>query len=300
MDRFQLMQVFVAVAESGGFAAAARRLHCSPPVVTRAVAALEAHLGVPLLVRTTRSVRVTGAGARYLDDARRLLAELADAEAAAAGANAAPRGELAVTAPVLFGRLFVTPVIAAYLDTWPAATVSALFVDRVVNFADEGMDVGVRIGVLPDSALRAIAVGKVRRVVVGAPAYFATHGVPAVPEDLAAHRIVAASGITPTHDWRFEHAGRAKSVRVAPRFSVNTNDAAIAAARRGLGLARVLSYQVADAIARGELSGVLDDWAGEALPVHVIHREGRQRTARVRAFVELAVNHLRAEPALNA
>jgi DNA-binding transcriptional LysR family regulator len=293
------MNVFVAVAESGNFAGGARRLKMSPPAVTRAVLALEEHLGVRLLTRTTRVVRVTDAGARYLEDARRIMAELDEADAAAAGVNATPRGELAVTAPVLFGKLYVMPIIADYQSTFEQTTVSALFVDRVVNLIDEGIDVGIRIGQLPDSSLRAIRVGRVRRVVVGAPTYFETHGIPQEPEDLAGHRLVAANGISPSNDWVFQYAGKDRTVRVQPRIVVNTNDGALEAARQGYGLTRLLSYQVAPQLTTGELKTVLGDYEGDALPVHVIHREGRYGSAKVRSFVDLVVGRLRADKALN-
>ncbi|MCC4118751.1 LysR family transcriptional regulator, partial [Aromatoleum toluclasticum] len=224
MDRFHLMNVFVAVAEAESFAGAARRLRLSPPAVTRAVVALEERLGVRLLTRTTRVVRVTDAGARYLEDARRIMLEMDEADAAAAGINATPRGHLAVTAPVLFGKLYVMPIITEYQAAFDQTTVSALFVDRIVNLVDEGMDVGVRIGELPDSSLRAIRVGYVRRIVVGAPAYLHQHGAPQSPNDLGGHRLIASSGISPTDDWVFEGAHEKLTVRVQPQIVVNTND----------------------------------------------------------------------------
>jgi len=299
MDRFHLISVFIAVAEAQSFAAAARRLGMSAPAVTRAVLALEESLGVRLLTRSTRVVRVTEAGARYFDDARRVLGDLEEADAAAAGNNAMPRGQLAVTAPVLFGKLYVMPIIAEYLIAFEQVTVSALFVDRVVNFVDEGLDVGVRIGPLPDSSLRAVGVGRVRRLVVGAPAYLKQHGVPQSLEDLPQHRIVAATGITPTPEWAFLRAGQRTVVRVQPSMVVNTNDGALEAARCGYGLTRLLSYQVAPQLAAGELTTVLAEYEDLDLPVHVIHREGRHGSAKVRSFVDLAVDCLRADKALN-
>lgn len=298
-DRFHLMHVFIAVAEAESFAGAARRLKLSPPAVTRAVAALEERLGVRLLTRTTRVVRVTEAGARYLEDARRIMTEMEEADAAAAGVNATPRGQLAVTAPVLFGKLYVMPIIVEYQSAFEQTTVSALFVDRVVNFIDEGMDAGIRIGQLPDSSLRAIRVGRVRRVVVGAPAYLEKHGMPQTPEELARHRLIASSRISPTNDWAFQSAGEKRTLRVQPRVVANTNDAALEAARRGYGLTRLLSYQVAPQLASGELEIVLGDYEGADLPVHVIHGEGRHGSAKVRSFVDLAVQRLRADRALN-
>ena len=299
MDRYHVINVFVAVAEAESFAGAARRLKVSPPAVTRAVLALEEHLGVRLFTRSTRVVRVTDAGARYLEDARRIMIEMDEADAAAAGVNAVPRGQLAVTAPVLFGKLYVMPIIADYQSAFELTTVSALFVDRVVNLIDEGMDVGIRIGQLPDSSLRAIRVGRVRRVVVGAPAYLEKHGIPQTPEDLTRHRLVASSGISPTNDWVFQSAGKKQTVRVQPSIVANTNDGPLEAARQGYGLTRLLSYQVAPQLATGELKTVLGDCEGADLPVHVVHREGRHGSAKVRSFVDLAVERLRADKALN-
>ncbi len=299
MNRFHLMQVFVAVAEAESFAGAARRLRISPPAVTRAVLALEERLGVRLLTRTTRVVRVTEAGARYLEDAHRILLEMDEADAAAMGINATPRGQLAVTAPVLFGKMYVMPIIADYQIAYDQTMVSALFVDRVVNFIDEGMDVGIRIGLLPDSSLRAIRVGWVRRVMVGAPAYLEQYGTPQTPADLAKHRLVVSSGIAPTNDWFFQSAGEKLTVRVQPGIVANTNDAPLEAARQGYGLSRLLSYQVAPQLASGELQTLLEAYEGPALPVHVIHREGRHGSAKVRSFVDLAVDRLRAEKALH-
>lgn len=298
MDRFHLLNVFVAVAEAESFADAARRLKMSPPAVTRAVVALEERLGVRLLTRTTRVVRATEAGARYLEDARRIMAELEEADAAVAGVNATPRGQLTVTAPVLFGRLYVMPILTAYQAAFEQTTVSALFVDRIVNLIDEGMDVGVRIGRLPDSSLRAIRVGRVRRMVVGASGYIEQHGRPQTPEDLASHRVVASSAASPTNDWVFESGGERRTVRVQPRIVANTNDGALEAARQGYGLTRLFSYQVAPQIASGELQTVLADYEGPELPVHVVHREGRHASAKVRCFVDLAVERLRADRAL--
>ena len=299
MDRFHSMNVFVAVAEAESFAGGARRLKMSPPAVTRAVGELEERLGVRLLTRTTRVVRLTDAGARYLEDVRRILVEVEEADAAAVGVNAVPRGHLMVTAPVLFGKLYVMPIVTEFQSTYDQVEVSALFVDRVVNFIDEGMDVGIRIGQMPDSSLRAIRVGQVRRVVVGSPAYLKKAGIPQTPEDLAEHRLVASSGLSPTNDWTFQFSGNPVSVRVKPRITVNTNDGPLEAARNGYGLTRLLSYQVAPQLASGELQTVLSPYEGPILPVHVIHREGRMGSAKVRSFVDMAVDRLRMSKAIN-
>ena len=293
------MTVFVAVAEEESFAAAARRLRMSPPAVTRAIASLEERLGVRLLTRTTRLVRVTDAGSRYLEDARRILLEADEADEAAAGINATPRGHLAVTAPVLFGKIYVMPVITAYQTTFKETTVSALFVDRVVNLVDEGLDVGIRIGSLPDSSLRAIRVGQVRRVVCASPAYLKKYGTPKIPADLARHPLIAATSVFAGSEWTFARGKEKIGVRLSPRILVNTNDGALEAAKRGFGLTRLISYQVANELAAGTLKTVLRDFEEASLPVHVIHREGRHGSAKVRSFVDLAVERLRADTALH-
>ncbi len=298
MDRLHLMTVFVAVAESQGFAAGARKLGLSPAAATRAVAALEERLGVRLLERSTRHVRVTEAGQRYLDDCRRLLAELDEADDAAAGLNAAPRGQLALTAPVLFGRMYVMPAIVDYLGRYPDTQVSAVFVDRVTNLLEEGLDVAVRIGELPDSGLRALRVGQVRRMVCAAPAYVAAHGMPRRPAELAGHTIVASVGASTQPEWRFLEEGSVRGYRMQPRLTVTSNDSAIEAVRRGLGLARLLSYQAAPLLATGELVPVLAGFELPPVPVHIVQHAGRHGAARVRAFVDLLAAQLRGNPVL--
>jgi len=299
MDRLQAMTTFVAVVDSGGFASAARKLDLSPPAVTRAVAELEERLGLRLLTRTTRVVRVTDAGARFAEDCRRILAEIDEAETAATGTHAAPRGTLTLTAPVLFGHLYVTPILVDYLQRYPEVDAQCLFLDRVVNIVEEGVDVAVRIGELPDSSLQATRVGRVRRVVVAAPGYLKARGVPRQPADLAGHTVISAAGVTPVSEWRFAEAGRPLTQRLQPRMRTTTNDSAIAAAVAGLGITRLLSYQVATHLSSGALRVVLEDFEAAPLPVHVVHHEGRRATRKVRAFIDLAVQALRADPALN-
>jgi DNA-binding transcriptional LysR family regulator len=298
VDRFHLMSVFVAVAEEESFAAAARRLRMSPPAVTRAIAFLEERLGVRLLTRTTRLVRTTDAGIRYLEDARRILLDADEADEAAAGINATPRGHLAVTAPVLFGKMYVMPVVTAYQLAFDETTVSALFLDRVVNLLDEGLDVGIRIGSLPDSALRAIRVGQVRRVVCASPAYLKKFGSPKTPGDLAQHRIIAATSVSAVSEWTFAVGTKKMGIKFTPRMMVNTNDGALEAAKSGFGLTRLISYQVADEVAAGRIKTVLSDFEEAAIPIHVIHREGRNGSAKVRSFVDFAVEKLRVNKAL--
>lgn len=298
MDRFYQMLVYVAVAEEQSFAAAARRLGMSPPAVTRAVAALEDELGVKLLSRTTRFVRATDAGQRYLDDARQILARVQEADEAAAGLNADPRGHLTVTAPVLFGKLFVMSHIVEFLQRYPNVEVSALFLDRVVNMMEEGVDVGIRIGALPDSSMRALRVGQVRRVLCASPDYLAQHGIPQTPADLLQHHIVAASGVTPTIEWKFGDGDKTKALRLKPRLTVTSNDGAIAAVLKNAGITRLLSYQVASELGSGTLKTVLSDYEAAPLPIHVVHREGRDGSAKIRSFVDFMAQALRSYSAL--
>ncbi len=298
MDRFHLMNVYVAVAETEGFASAARRLHMSPPAVTRAVAALEQQLGVKLLNRTTRYVRTTEAGKRYLEDARRILAAVIAADEAASGINATPRGHLVVTAPVLFGRIFVMPAIVDYLQTYPQTSVEAIFLDRVVNMLEEGIDIGVRIGDLPDSSMRAIRVGEVGPVLCASKSYLQRCGVPESPEDLKQHSLITSRAGNSLSDWRFISSKGEQAISVQPRLSVSTNDAAIAATIADFGITRVLSYQAATHIASGELVPILENYAPASKPVHIVHREGHHASAKARAFIDLLADKLRAEPSL--
>lgn len=298
MDRLQQMQVFAAVAEEEGFAAAARRLGQSAPAVTRAVAGLEEHLGVKLLNRTTRFVRTTEAGQRYLEDVRRILAEVEAAEEAAAGVNAEPRGQLAVTAPVMFGRRYVMPGIVEYLRRYPDMQVDAVFLDRTVNLLEEGLDVGVRIGELADSGMRALRVGSVRRILVAAPDYLEDRGLPDSPHGLALHTLIASSAGDWGAGWRFHFADGEQTVRVRPRLTVTSNDAAIEAALAGLGITRLLSYQAATELGEGRLVPVLEAFEPPPLPIHIIHRSGPRSPAKVRAFIDLLAERLRADPTL--
>lgn len=299
MDRFSEMQIFVAVAECEGFAAGARKLKISPPAATRAVAELEHRLGIKLLNRTTRYVRVTDAGQRYLDDCKRILAQVTEADEAAIGINAAPRGHLVITAPVLFGRMYVMPCVVEYLQKYPDTEISAMFVDRVVNMLDEGVDVALRVGELSDSSFKAIKVGTVRRVVCASPAYIEKYGLPQHPNDLSDHQIVVASSLSPNVEWRFQENKQSKIVRVKPRLTVTSNDAAIEAAVAGLGITRLISYQIAPELQSGQLKILLSEYEFPALPIHILHREGRNASTKVRAFIDLVAERLKADNSLN-
>ena len=298
MDRLGLMQTFVAVAEEEGFAPAARRLGVSPPVVTRSIAALEEHLGARLLERTTRKVRVTEVGSRYLGDCKRLLGEVEDVEAAVIGAHKQARGLLGVTASVMFGRLFVGPILVDFLAKHPQVTARALLVDQVVDLIDEGLDVAVRIAHLTDSTLTSAKVGAVRRITCAAPSYLKKHGTPRAPRELADHTCFVFSSERSAPSWAYQHAGRQLSFRPRPTLLVNSSEVGIDAAVAGAGITRALSYMVAGHVQAGRLRVVLEDYEIEPLPIHVVYREGRQAPARVRAFVDFAVSRLRADAAL--
>ena len=289
----------MAVAEAQGFAPAARQLQLSPPAVTRAVAALENTLGVKLLDRTTRHVRVTEAGRRYLEDARQILAGLAAADEMAAGINAAPRGHLAVTAPVMFGRLFVMPGILEYLERYPEMEVDAVFLDRPVSLLEEGLDIGIRIGELPDSSMRALRVGQVRHQLVAAPGYLEKHEAPGMPQDLQNHILIGTTTGGFSGTWRFASASVEQALKPAARLTVSSNDAAVGAALAGFGIARQLSYQVAADVKSGKLRVLLPDHEPPPYPVHILHREGRHASPKVRAFIDLLATRLRNARALN-
>lgn len=299
MDRLHLINVFVAVCDANGFAGGARKLGISPPAVTRAISQLEAHLGVRLLTRTTRVVRVTEPGARYADDCRRILAQIAEADESVTGMQITPRGHLTIAAPVLFGAKFVAPIVTEYLQRHAEVVASCWFLDRVVNLLDEGADIGIRIGELPDSSMRAAVVGSVRRVICAAPSYLEEHGVPQAPGDLRAHTIVSASAVTPTSEWMLSDNGEPRDVTLRPRMTTNSNDSALVAALGGFGITRLLSYQVAEFVRDGRLKVVLAEFEPPALPVHVVHREAQHASKKARAFIDLVVERLRGNAALN-
>jgi DNA-binding transcriptional LysR family regulator len=300
VDRFQSMQVFVAVGEEQGFAAAARRLGMSPPAVTRAIGALERDLGVKLLQRTTRIVRLTEPGTRYLLDCKRLLAEVEDVEEALAGAEGELRGQLAVTASVMFGRLFVAPILLDFLARHPKVTGRAVLVDRVLDLIEERLDVGVRIARLADASFTAIRIGSVREVVVAAPGYLKKHGTPRTPRDLADCTAISFSGDRGAPSWSFDLGKQVVSVRPNSRLVVNSSEVTIQAAVNGAGVTRALSYMVASELKAGRLRIVLSEFEPEPIPIHVIHREGRHAAARVRAFVDFVVTRLRGNALLKS
>jgi DNA-binding transcriptional LysR family regulator len=295
MDRTEEWRVFVAVAGRRSFIGAARDLRRSPQAVTRAVAALEQRLGARLLNRTTRSVSVTSEGERYLERGRRVLAEL-DALESPSDARAPLVGRLSITAPVLFGQMHVAPLVWSFLEQHPGLEARVLLVDRVVSLAEEGIDLALRIGPLPDSSLRARLVGHVRWVACASPAYLARAGFPRTPEALARHSCISFDAGSPLADhWTFPRAGggRERSVAVRPRLIVNTAQAGIDAAIAGLGIVRVLSYQVASALAEKNLRLVLESFAPPPVPIHLLQPPGAPNRL-ASAFVDHAVEGLRA------
>jgi len=299
LDRFEEMRVFAAVAQLESFADAARQLALSPPRVTRAVAALEARLGVALLQRTTRQVRVTEAGRRYLEDAQQVLAQLAEAEAAATGSYLTPRGLLHVTAPVLFGEYFVTPHIVDYLDHYPDVQVRAELIDRPVNLHEEGVDVAVRIGHVPQDCQHfTVPVGEVRQVVCASPEWLTQHGEPTHPLELEALPTVVAEGGNLSGHWWFEEEGKRIEVTPSPRLRISAIHAALTAVEAGAGLTRLLSYQVAASEAEGRVRRVLTRFEPVAIPINIWVTAGRGRAASVRTFVDFLAERLRADPAL--
>lgn len=282
------MSVFVTVAEQRGFTAAARRLGMSTSAVTRLVAALEERLGIRLLQRTTRAVALTDTGARYLESARRILAAVAEADTTARAERSEPTGHFSVTAPALFGRLEVAPLMCDFLARFPAVVGELTLSDRVSNLIEEGFDVAVRIGALDDSSLYARVLGKTRRVVVGSPAYLARHKRLRSPHDLQAHSIAQFSGISAPLEWRFFHDGKEERVPIKPSFITNSADAAIEHAERGGGLTQVLAYQVRDAVTAGWLRVVLSKYEPPPLPIQMVYPASRLPSANLRAFIELA------------
>lgn len=292
------MRVFIAVGEQASFAGAARRLDLSPAAVTRAIGTLEAQLGVRLLLRTTRHVRLTDAGRRYRDDSRDILDRIAEANELAAGSNAAPKGHLSVSASTLYGKSFVMPCLIEFLKRYPEVEVSAHFLDRTVNLVDEGIDVAVRIGHLPDSRLKALRVGQVRRVLCASTDYLARHGAPRHPADLLRHTIIAAAGVSAGVEWKFGQADDPVTVRLKPCLTV-PSDAALDAVQSGLGICRLLCYQVAEQVAAGQLHILLAEYEEEPWPVHILHRENRIGASRVRHFIDLLASSLRAHPSMN-
>ena len=297
MNRLESMSVFVAVVEAGSLSAAARQLGMPLATVSRKVAELEAHLKSRLLHRTTRQLSLTDVGASYLAACRRILEEIGEAERAATGEYAVPKGELTVTAPIVFGRLHIVPVVAEFLAQYPEISVNLMLTDRVVHLIEEQCDVAVRIGDLPDSSLKALQVGTVRRVVCASPHYLQTHGEPTTPQTLTDHSCITFEVLSSVGAWVFGAGKAQQSVPVHSRLSVNTAEAAITAATLDVGVIRVLSYQVADAVQKGDLQVVLQPYESAALPISLVHKGQAPLPLKVRAFLDFVTPRLRVRDA---
>jgi DNA-binding transcriptional LysR family regulator len=294
MDRLDAMSMLVAVVDAGSLSAASRALGVPLATVSRKVSNLEAELKTRLLTRSSRQISLTDAGRSYVAACRRILEEVGEAERAASGEYRAPRGDLVVTAPIVFGRLHVLPIVSQFLEMYPDVRVRLLLVDRVVNLIDEHIDVALRIGELPDSNLIAVRVGSIRRVVSASPGYLSARGRPLRPSDLRKHDCIAFEGLESSTAWRFREGRRDIEVAIRPRLVVNTAEAAIDAAIAGLGLTRVLSYQIADAKRSKALSIVLEKFEPEPVPVSLVFGGHGLLPLKTRAFIDLATRRLRA------
>lgn len=292
VDKLRAMETFVRIVEAGSLTAAADALGLSVPSVVRSLAALERTHGVRLLNRTTRRSSLSDEGREYYERCKRVLAEVDAADAVLSARRVEPRGRLRLSAPVLYGRMHVAPVITAFLALYPQIEVELILLDRVIDLVEEGIDAAIRIGHLPDSTLVALPLTKTTRVVCAAPEYLERAGMPHTPDDLASHRAIVGTGLAATNEWTF--AGDPPSrITVRPVLRTNQLDVAIEACAQGLGCGQFLSYQVEAPITTGKLKRLLGEFEAPALPVHVIYPSARLVSSNVRAFVDLAVKHLR-------
>jgi DNA-binding transcriptional LysR family regulator len=294
MDRLEAMRILLLSVDKGSFTAASRELRMPLATVSRRVSELETHLGTRLLVRTTRKLALTDPGRAYLASARRILDDVEEAERIAAGEFQVPRGELVLTAPVLFGRLHILPIVTAFLAAYPRIDVRMHLSDRNLDLIDEHIDMAARIGKLPDSSMVATRVGSMRIVVCASPKLLAGHGEPKSPEGLAALPCVSFTGLSPVSAWPFRLPGAsAMQVAIGPRLSVSTAEAAVWAAVQGVGATRVLHYQCADALRDGSLRLILAEFEVDPLPVHLIHAARGDLPLKMRVFLDFAVPRLR-------
>lgn len=295
MDRFEAMSILLRVVEKGSFSAASRDLRMPLATVSRKVSELESHLGTKLLVRTTRKLALTDTGAAYIASARRILDQVGEAERTAAGEFHAPRGELVLTAPVLFGRLHVLPVVTEFLASFPDINVRLLFSDRNLELIDEHVDMAVRIGPLADSSMIATRIGVMRTVVSASPSFLAAHGTPKSPEGLVGSPCVSFDFLSPSASWSFQPRSgkRAIEVPIVPRLSVSTAEAAAWAAVQGVGVTRLLHYQCAGEVRDGRLKIILERFEPDTLPVHLIHAERGALPSKMRVFLDFAAGRLR-------
>jgi DNA-binding transcriptional LysR family regulator len=293
MDRFESMAVLLTAVEAGSLSAAGRKLGMPLATVSRKVSELETHVKARLLSRSTRKLTLTDAGRDYVVACKRILEDVNEAERAASGEYSAPRGELIVTAPIVFGRLHVLPVTTEFLAAYPEVVVRLVLGDRVVNLLEDQIDLAIRIGELPDSSLIATRVGTIRRVVCGSPTYFAEHGTPKSPDALSAHKCVTFAALMSPDSWVFKVDGVDVSVPVHSRLIVNTAEAAIDAAIAGVGVTRVLSYQIDQASRAGLLDTALRDFEPAPLPISLVYAGQSRLPLKLRAFLDFAAPRLR-------
>lgn len=294
MDKLEAMSALLAAVEAGSLSAASRKLGMPLATVSRKVSELETHLRTRLVNRTSRRLVLTEAGRSYVAAAKRILEDIGEAERAATGEYSTPKGELLITAPIVFGRLHVLPIVLQFLKTYPEIDVRFTLADRVINLQEEQVDLAVRIGELPDSSLVATRVGSIGRVVCGSPSYFAEHGTPRTPGELSKYECITFNGLTSPEEWIFPSGKRNISVSVHSRLIVNTAEVAIDAAIAGLAITRVLSYQVADAVRTGSLVFVLRDFEPPAAPVSIVYPNQGLIPLKLRAFLDFAVPRLKA------
>lgn len=293
MDRLEAMSVLLAAVESGSLSKASRDLRLPLATVSRKVAELETHLNAALLIRSAKGLELTPAGRSYVTAAKSILEQLTEAERAAAGEYTEPKGELVVTAPIMFGRLHVLPVVTRFLEAYPDVSVGLVMTDRVAHFLEDQVDVALRIGPLPDSSLIATLLGTVRHVICASPNYIAAHGAPSTPDDLAQHRVISFQSVSVLSSWVFESEGTEITASFRSRLGVNTIDAAIDAAISGAGLVRAVSYQIADHVRAGRLSVVLEAFEPRPRPVHLVYDAQNRLPLKLRAFVDFVVPRMR-------
>jgi DNA-binding transcriptional LysR family regulator len=294
MDRIDAMATLIAAVDAGSLSGASRALGMPLATVSRKVSELEAHLKTQLLIRTSRRLALTEAGQVYVAVARRILEQIEEAERAASGEYRAPRGHLTITASIMFGRLHVEPVVLDFLRAYPEIAVRLVLADQVLDLVEEHVDVAIRVGRLPDSSMVAVRLGEIGWVACASPGYLERRGAPAGPEALADHDCVMFEGLYSNRLWSFGRGKQAREAPIRPRFSVNSADAAIAAAIGGAGVTRVLSYQVADAVAEGRLELVLQGFEPEPLPVHLLYAGQSLLPLKLRAFLDFAAPRLKA------
>ncbi|MER8981316.1 LysR family transcriptional regulator [Mesorhizobium sp. M0491] len=288
MDRLEAMSLFVAAVEAGSLSAASRRFGIPLATVSRKISDLERHLNTRLLNRSTRRLTPTDAGQTYLAACRRILDDVGEAERTAAGEYSAPTGELAITAPVVFGRLHVLPVVTGFLAAYPDVDIRLILADRITQLVEDHFDLAIRIGRLPDSSLVAMGVGAIRRVVCASPAYLAEHGTPITPEDLETHDCITFEGLASAATWSFIKGKAEIPVQVHSRLQVNTAEAAIDAAIAGVGLTKVLSYQIEAALRSGMLRVLLEEFEPNPWPVSLVHAGHGLLPVKLRAFLDFA------------